>query len=112
MNAHQLESYAYNHHNPKAKDKNGKLNKALLDAIAIAAHETKRLIDRGFSPYRITVQGVTPTIWVRYTGHCKRLQGVTKIISNLPGQGRVIVMACRIRGAQIQWSIQGDHDGY
>ena len=108
MNTHQLESCAYGHYNPKARDKNGKLSKALLDAIAIAAHEAKGLIDKGFSPYRITVQGATPTIWVRNTNHCKRLQGVTKIISNLPGQGRVIVMACRIRRAQIQWSVRGN----
>lgn len=106
MNTQELESYAYGNYNPQSRDKNGKLSKALLDAIAIASHETKRLIDEGFSPYRITVQGVTPTIWVRNTGHCKKLQGVTKIISNLPGQGRVIVMACRIRRAQIQWSVR------
>lgn len=106
MQNHSIETLAYA--NPaKQIDISGKVSRALLDAIAAAYSAANTLISDGYKPYRITIQGTVPVVWIHPTTRCRHLHGVTKIISNLPGEGRKTTMASRMGGAQIQWTIQG-----
>ncbi len=75
----------------------------LANALIVAFQALTQLAEAGYKPQRISCEGPTPVIWIRYNGQCKHLHGVTKIISNLPVIGRQITMACRFAGAQVQW---------
>lgn len=99
-----IETSAYAHPS-RQLDLHGKLSRALLDALATAYSVANTLISDGYRPYRITIQGAIPTVWIHPTTRCRHLRGVTKTISNLPGQGRTVTMASRLGGAQIQWTI-------
>ncbi|HBR96791.1 MAG TPA: hypothetical protein DD979_05370 [Gammaproteobacteria bacterium] len=108
MNQQQIDTSAYAA--PfRTSLRDGKLAKHLMDALVVAYSVGNTLLTDGFRPYRITVQGAVPVIWVEHSPRCRTLCGVVKTVSNLPDEGPTTIMAARVGGAQVQWRVEKKH---
>lgn len=80
----------------------GKGNSHILDTLTVAYRAALKLAEDGYTVQSVEVSGRNPIIWVLSSRRCDKLGGVATVIRGR-ANGREIVMAAKVHGAQVQW---------